>query len=120
MRPLRWNRRYLTGDAEADRRHRAFVDCPNCLIKAAGQREHCEAMKELISRFGADVQVDQVLQARPADGNLGAGFGLRLRDSLPLSLYRTTACRPCGLFVPAQQKITEHVEVPAQCLFKRP
>ena len=27
MRPLRWKSRYQTGDADADRRNRAFVDC---------------------------------------------------------------------------------------------
>ena len=50
MRPLRWKSRYQTGDGEADRRNRAFVDCLNSLINAAGQREHCREMEDFIYR----------------------------------------------------------------------
>ena len=56
MRPLRWKSRYHTGDAEADRRNRAFLDCLNTLIAGAGQREHCREMEDFISRFSAEVE----------------------------------------------------------------
>ena len=57
MRPLRWKSRYHTGDAEADRRNRAFVDCLNSLITSAGQREHCQEMEDFIGRFSSRFQV---------------------------------------------------------------
>ena len=117
MRPLRWKSSYQTGDGEADRRNRAFVDCLNSVINAAGQREHCREMEDFISRFSAEVE--QLLQAHPADGDLSAAFGSRLRASLPLSPYGSTACRQCGLCDLAQQRIAEHLEVPAQCLLKQ-
>ena len=118
MRPLRWKNRYQTGDAETDRRNRAFVDCLNSLINAAGQREHCREMEEFIARFSAEVE--QILLTRPANRDLGDEFGRRLRASLPVSAYGSTACRQCGLCDLAQQKVAEHLEVPAKCLFERP
>ena len=54
------------------------------------------------------------------DVDLSAEFGCRLRASLPLGAYGSTACRQCGLCDLAQQKIAEHLEVPAQCLFRQP
>jgi hypothetical protein len=117
VRPLRWKSRYQTGDPEADRRNRAFVDCLNGLITAAGQREHCREMEDFIYQFSAEVE--QLLQAHPAHCDLSAAFGRRLRDSLPLSPYGSTACRQYGLCDLAQQEIAEHLEAPAQCLFKQ-
>ncbi len=116
MRPLRWKGRYQTGDTEVDRRNRAFVDCLNSLINAAGQREHCQEMEDFIGRFSA--QAEQLLQSHPTDRDLSAAFGRRLRASLPLTTYGGTACRQCGLCDLAQQKIAEHLEAPARCLFK--
>lgn len=116
MRPLRWKSRYKTGDAEADRRNRAFVDCLNSLINAAGQREHCQEMEDFIGRFGAEAE--QILRAKPTDRDLSAEFGRRLLASLPLSTYDSTSCRQCGLCDLAQEKIAEHLKAPAQCLFK--
>jgi hypothetical protein len=118
MRPLRWKSRYQTGDAEADRRHRAFVDCLNSLVQAAGQREHCRDMEEFIDRFTAEA--DEILQARTRDLDLSAEFGRRLLASLPLEPYGSTACRECGLCDLAKERIAEHLEAPAECLFKAP
>ena len=118
MRPIRWNSRYRSGDAETDRRNRAFVDCLNSLIDAAGRREHCREMEDVIARLSAEAQ--QVLQTRPTDSDLSAEWGLRLRAVLPLSPHDSTACRQCGLCDLAQQKIAEHLEAPARCLFKQP
>ncbi len=116
MRPLRWKGRYQSGDAEIDRRNRAFVDCLNSLISAAGQREHCREMEDLVAGFSAEVE--QRLQDRAFDRDLSAEFGRRLRAALPLSAYGGTSCRQCGLCDLAQQKIAKHLDVPAQCLFK--
>ena len=118
LRPLRWKHRYQTGDKEVDRRNRAFVDCLNSLIDAAGQREHCQEMEDFISRFGAEAE--QLLQEAGTDRDLGAEFGRRLLDALPLSPYGGTSCRQCGLCDLAQHKVAEHLEAPAQCLFKQP
>lgn len=116
MRPLRWKSRYQTRDAEVDRRNRAFVDCLNALIAAAGQREHCQEMDDFISAFSAEVE--QMLAGRPMDRDLKAEFGHRLIESLPLGPYGGTSCRRCGLCDLAEEKIADHLEVPAQCLFK--
>ncbi len=116
MRPLRWKSRYQTGDAETDRRNRKFIGCLNSLINAAGKREHCQEMEELIGRFSA--QVEQFLHKHSADSDLGTEFGRRLIASLPLSAYGSTSCRQCGLCDLAQQKIAEHLKPPAECLFK--
>ena len=114
MRPIRWNSRYRSGDAETDRRNRAFVDCLNSLIDAAGQREHCQELEDVIALFSAEAQ--QLLEAHPADTDLSAASGRRLRALLPLSPYDSAACRQCGLCDLAQQKIAEHLEAPARCL----
>lgn len=116
MRPLRWKSRYRVGDAEIDRRNRAFVDCLNSLIAAAGQREHCQEMEDFISRFSA--RAERTLQERSTDNDLSVEFGRRLLASLPLNSYGNTSCRQCGLCDLAQQKIAEHLEAPVQCLFK--
>lgn len=116
MRPLRWKSRYQTGDAEVDRRNRAFVDCLNSLITAAGPREHCQEMDDFISGFSAEVE--RMLGERPLDRDLKAEFGHRLIASLPLGPYGGTSCRRCGLCDLAEEKIADHLEVPAQCLFK--
>jgi hypothetical protein len=116
MRPLRWKSRYETGDTDTDRRNRAFVNCLNSLIDAAGQHEHCREMEDLVSGFSAEVE--QVLRVRPRDRDLGAEFGRRLRAALPLGAFGGTSCRQCGLCDLAQEKIAEHLDVPAQCLFK--
>lgn len=116
MRPLRWKSRYQTGDAEVDRRNRAFVDCLNTLIHSAGQREHCREMEEFIGRFTAEAE--QVLVERPADQDLRAEFAHRLLEALPLGPYGGSACRQCGLCDLAREKIAEHLEPPAECLFK--
>ena len=116
MRPLRWKSRYRTGVTEIDRRNRASVDCLNSLIDAAGQREHCREMEDLIGRFSA--QAEQMLEDRSADGDLSIEFGRRLLASVPLGSYDTTSCRQCGLCDLARQKISEHLEAPAQCLFE--
>lgn len=115
MRPLRWKNRYQTGDAEADRRNRAFVDCINSLVGAAGKREHCREMEDFVSRFSAEAE--QTLRNPPTDRDLSTEFGRRLLDSLPLSTYDGTACRECGLCDLAQQKIAAHLTAPAGCLF---
>jgi hypothetical protein len=116
MRPIRWKSRYQTGDAEADRRNRAFVDCLNTLIEAAGQREHCREMEEFVARFSDEAE--QILRERPTDRDLSAEFGRRLLAALPLAAYGSTACRQCGLCELATEKIAGHLEAPAECLFK--
>jgi hypothetical protein len=116
MRPLRWKSRYRTGNPETDRRNRTFVDCLNSLIEAAGQREHCREMEDLVSGFSAEVE--QLLLERPGDRDLGAEFGHRLRAALPLSAYGGSSCRQCGLCDLAQRKVAEHLDIAAQCLFK--
>ena len=117
MRPIRWNSRYRSGDAETDRRNRAFVECLNSLIDAAGRREHCRELEDVISRLSAEAE--QVLQTHPADSDLSAAWGSRLRAMLPLSPHGSPACHQCGLCDLAQQKIAEHLEAPAQCLFRQ-
>jgi hypothetical protein len=116
MRPIRWKSRYQTGDAEADRRNRAFVDCLNTLIEAAGQREHCREMEEFVARFSDEAE--QILRQRPTNRDLGAEFARRLLDSLPLPAYGSNACRQCGLCELAKEKIADHLEAPAECLFR--
>ena len=116
MRPLRWKGRYQTGDGEVDRRNRAFVECLNGLIAAAGQREHCQEMEDLIAGFAAEVE--RRLDERHSEGDLAEEFGRRLRAALPLSAYGGTSCRKCGLCDLAQQKAAEHFEASARCLFK--
>ena len=116
MRPLRWKSRYQTGDAQADRRNRAFVDCLNSLINAAGQREHCQEMEDFIGRFSAEAE--QILSDRPTDRDLRAEFGHRLMDSLPLTTYGSTSCRQCHLCDLAQKRIAENLKDPAECLFR--
>ncbi len=116
MRPIRWKSRYQTGDAEADRRNRAFVDCLNTLIEAAGKREHCQEMEEFVARFSDEAE--QILLERPTDRDLSAEFGRRLLDEVPLAAYGSTACRQCGLCELAKEKIADHFEAPAECLFR--
>jgi hypothetical protein len=116
MRPLRWKSRYQTGDAETDRRNRAFVDCLNSLITAAGQREHCRELEEFIEGFSSEA--DRILRERPAGDDLSAELGRRLLAALPLGSYGSAACRSCGLCDLAQKRIAEHLEAPAGCLFK--
>ncbi len=118
MRPIRWKSRYLTGDADADRRNREFVDCLNSLIAATGQREHCREMEEFIGRFSAEAE--RMLLERRGDRDLSAEFGRRLGASLPLGPYGGTSCRQCGLCDLAQQRIAEHLQAPARCLFTEP
>ncbi|MCG6897415.1 MAG: hypothetical protein LJE61_10445 [Thiocapsa sp.] len=118
MRPLRWKSRYQTGDAEVDRHHRAFVDCLNRLIQGAGQREHCREMEDFIARFSAEAE--EMLQDRRADLDLSAEFGRRLLASLPLEPYGSAACRACGLCDLAKEQIAEHLQAPAECLFRAP
>ncbi len=118
MRTLRWKSRYRTGDAEIDRRNRAFVDCINNLINAAGQREHCQEMENFIDKFSA--QAEKMLKDRPTGGDLSVEFGHRLLAAIPLDSYGSTACRQCGLCDLARQNIAEHLEAPVQCLFKSP
>ena len=117
MHPLRWKSRYQTGDTETDRRNRKFVDCFNSLIKAAGKREHCQEMEELIDHFSA--QAEQFLHNHPNDSDLGIALGRQLIAKLPLSVYGSTSCRECGLCDMSQQKIAEHLKPPAECLFKQ-
>jgi len=116
MRPLRWKSRYGIGDAEIDRRNRAFVDCINSLIHAAGQREHCQEAEDFIARFAAEAE--QRLQDRVTEGDLSEEFGRRLLAALPLGAYGTNSCRQCGLCDLARQEIAEHLEPPAECLFR--
>jgi len=116
MRPIRWKGRYRTGNAEIDQGNRAFVDCLNSLIDAAGQREHCREMEEFIGRFSA--QAEQMLEEHSAHGDLSIEFGRRLLASVPLDSYETTSCRQCGLCDLAQQKISKHLKAPAKCLFE--
>ncbi|MGE5153005.1 MAG: hypothetical protein ACM3ST_03225 [Bdellovibrio bacteriovorus] len=118
MRPLRWKSRYQTGDAETDRRNRAFVDCLNTLIRHAGEREHCREMEEFIERFAAEAE--QMLLERQTGRDLSTDFAHRLLASLPLPPFGGTSCRQCGLCDLAQQKIAAHLEPSVQCLFERP
>jgi hypothetical protein len=116
MRRLRWKSRYRIGEAESDRRNKAFVECLNSLIDAAGQREHCREMEEFIGRFSAEAEL--ALEDKSTDRDLSAEFGQRLLDSVPLGVYGAPACRKCGLCELAEKRISEHLEVPARCLFK--
>ena len=116
MRPLRWKSRYLTGDTETDRRNRAFVDCLNTLIAAAGQREHCKEMDDFVARLLNEAE--QMLLERPEDHGIKVELAHRLVASLPLAPYGDTSCRTCGLCDLAQEEIAEHMELPARCLFE--
>ena len=118
MRPLRWKGRFRTGNASADRRNRAFVDCLNKLIDAAGQREHCRDMEDLIDQVSSEAE--KILQERPADRDLKQEFGSRLLEALPLDPCGGNACRKCGLCQIEQGQVPAHLEAPAQCLFDRP
>lgn len=116
MRTLRWKSRYQTGDAEADRRNRSFVNCLNGLIVAAGQREHCQEMEDFIARFSAEAEA--ILASRPTHRDLSAEFGRRLLEELPLEGYEGSACRQCGLCDLARDRIAAHL-TPAECLFRQ-
>jgi hypothetical protein len=117
MRQLRWKGRFRTGNVLADQRNRTFVDCFNKLVNAAGQREHCREMEELIDRFSAEAE--KTLQQRPADRDLKQEFGSRLLAALPLDTCGGNACRKCGLCHLEQERAPAHLEVPARCLFER-
>jgi hypothetical protein len=117
MRPLRWKSRYRTGDLESDRHNRAFLDCLNRLIGAAGQREHCREMEEFIGQFSA--AAEEILAEQPTGRDLSQEFGRRLLASLPLGPYGGNACRKCGLCDLAREEIAEHLHDPAECLFER-
>ena len=117
MRPLRWKGRYRTGNASADRRNRAFVDCLNKLINAVGQREHCREMEDLIGQFSSEA--DKTLLEHPADRNLNDELGRHLLVSLPLNAFGGNACRKCGLCELEQEQAAEHLKVATQCLFER-
>lgn len=117
MRQLRWKSRFRTGDASADRRNRAFVECLNKFINAASQREHCREMESLINQFSCDA--DKVFRERQADRDVRQEFGRRLLASLPLEPYGGNACRECGLCELAQDQVAEHLKVPSRCLFER-
>jgi len=117
MRPLRWKGSFRTGNASADRRNRAFVDCFNRLINAVGQREHCRDMEEFIDQFSSEAE--KTLQERPVDRDLKHEFGSRLSTSLPLDPFGGNACRKCGLCHVEEEQVPEHLEDPAQCLFDR-
>ena len=117
MRALRWKGRFRTGDASADRRNRAFVDCLNRLIRAAGQREHCWEMEDLIGQLSSEA--DNILQEGPIDRDLKKEIGSRLLASLPLSPFGGNACRECGLCAVNQEKVADHLKIPGQCLFEQ-
>ncbi|NCA90609.1 MAG: hypothetical protein EOM92_17440, partial [Gammaproteobacteria bacterium] len=95
MRPLRWKSRYQTGDAETDRQKRAFFDCLNSLVTAAGHREHCQEMEDFLGRNLA--QAEQALLDPAPNPQLGPNFARQLLGALPLSPYGSPACRECGL-----------------------
>lgn len=116
MRPLRWKRRYQTGDTEVDQRNRTFVDCLNSLINAAGEREHCQEIEDFIGQFSTEAE--QIFHDHRTDKDLGAEFGRRLLAALPLNTFGGSSCRQCGLCDLAQQRVAEHLEAPVQCLFK--
>ncbi len=116
MRPLRWKSRYRIGDTEIDRRNRAFVDCLNSLIEAAGRREHCREMDDLIDRITAEAE--KMLEECDDQADLKQELGRRLLSSLPLSAYGSTACRVCGLCDLAQGKVAESFDAPVECLFQ--
>ncbi len=116
MRALRWKGRFRTGDASADRRNRAFVDCLNRLIRAAGQREHCWEMEDLIGQLSSEA--GNILQEGPIDRDLKQVFGSRLLASLPLSPFGGNACRKCGLCAENLEKVADHLEIPGQCLYE--
>lgn len=116
LRPLRWKSRYETGDAESDGRNRAFVECLNDLIAAAGQREHCREMEDLIGRLRAEAE--ERLRQGATGVDLRADFSRRLLESLPLDAYGSTSCRQCGLCDLAKEKVAEHLQAPAECLFR--
>lgn len=117
MRPLRWKSRYQTGDTETDRQKRAFFNCLNSLVTAAGHREHCHEMEDFLGRNLS--RAEQALLAPPPNTDLGPTFARDLLGSLPLSPYGSPACRQCGLCDLAQRKIADHLQPPAGCLFKQ-
>lgn len=115
MRPLRWKSRFRVGDAEVDRRNRDFVDCFNSLVDAAGQREHCREMEDLID--GLETNAEQMLQEKTNRDDMRAQFGRRLLAALPLSAYGGSSCRSCGVCDLIEDKIAENLKAPADCLF---
>lgn len=117
MRPLRWKSRFTTGDPETDRQKRAFLDCLNSLTTAAGQREHCQEMEDFLSRN--QTAAEQALLNPTPDQALGPNFARKLLGALPLGTYGSPACRTCGLCDLAQQKVADHLQAPAECLFKQ-
>ena len=116
MRPLRWKSRFQTGNTETDRQKRAFFDCLNSLITAAGHREHCQEMEDFLGRNLT--QAEQALLQPATTPDLGQAFARQLLASLPLRPYGSPACRQCGLCDLAQQKVAEHLQAPAECLLK--
>jgi hypothetical protein len=117
MRPVRWKGRFRTGNVSADRRNRAFVDCINGLINAAGRREQCGEMEEFIDQFSS--AAEQTLQERPANRDLKREFGSSLLASLPLGPFGGNACRKCGLCNVKREQAPDHLAVPVQHLFER-
>ena len=73
-------------------------------------------MEDFMDRFSA--QAEKMLKDRPTEGDLSVEFGRRLVAALPLDSYGSTSCRQCGLCDLAEEKIAEHLEAPARCLFK--
>lgn len=116
MRPLRWKTRFQTGDDSTDRQKRAFFDCFNSLINAAGHREHCQEMEDFLNRNLH--QAEKALLDPGPQLHLGQEFARQLLDALPLSPYGSPACRQCGLCDLAQRKVALHLQAPVACLLK--
>ena len=117
MRRFRWRGRFRTGDASADRRNRAFVDCLNKFINAAAQREHCCEMEDLIGQLSSEA--DNILREGPVDRDFKQEFGKRLLAALPLRTFGSNACRECGLCAVNEAKVSDQLEIPGQCLFEK-
>ena len=94
-----------------------LVDCLNKFINAAGQREHCCEMEDLIGQLSSEA--DNILQEGSIDRDLKKEFGSRLLASLPLSPFGGNACRECGLCAVNQDKVADHLIIPGQCLFEQ-
>lgn len=106
MRPIRWKKKYLTGNVEVDNRHLAFTKIVNELVTEAGKIEHCQDLNELHQQLS--VSAETIFKTIPIETKqLDHKLTEIAATYLPLPAKNGAACCHCNLCDRIEQQIDE-------------
>lgn len=103
MRPMRWKKKYVTGNIQVDARQQQLMTLLNSIATEAEHTEHCQDLNELYAHLTERTEALLIEESQTPENveqqlqNYEGEVREILASELPLPAKQGAACRHCGV-----------------------